>query len=151
MSCGRDCGDAQAVVGALAAHSLSRCWLNSFYLALPLNLKMKLYNIAARLFAAGRPLEADGLWIIRFAGMSLLLPLTTRGAWQEWDAAVSILGHDIEVKTTYANLLRSTRRPKLFFDVGANYGLHSLSRMECKPSLLSRTPNVTNTCGAFVN
>jgi hypothetical protein len=31
--------------------------------------------------------------------------------------AVAILDHDLELRTTYANLLPS-RRPKVFFDVG---------------------------------
>jgi FkbM family methyltransferase len=35
-----------------------------------------------------------------------------------------MLGHEVEVKHTYLNLIRF-RRPKLFFDIGANYGLHS--------------------------
>jgi len=40
--------------------------------------------------------------------------------------ALSLLGHDPEIKRTYAALVRSARRPRLFFDVGANYGTHSL-------------------------
>ena len=43
---------------------------------------------------------------------------------------VSIVGHDIEVKETYAALIASDHRPTLFLDVGANYGLHSILRAQ---------------------
>ncbi len=76
-----------------------------------------------------------------FAGKRLLLPLTAERAWQEWDAAVATLGHDLEVKITYANLLRSSRRPRMFFDVGANYGLHSLLFLAHGVPTISFEPN----------
>ncbi len=78
---------------------------------------------------------------MRFAGKRLVLPLTATKVWQEWDAAVAILGHDLEIKTTYASLLRSPRRPKLFFDVGANYGLHSLLWLAHGVPTVSFEPN----------
>jgi FkbM family methyltransferase len=54
------------------------------------------------------------------------MPLTSGHFWQEWDTAVSITGHDLEVKETYSALIDSTEKPNLFIDIGANYGTHSL-------------------------
>lgn len=51
-------------------------------------------------------------------------PLDGHDTWLEWDLALSMLGHELEVKHTYLNLIR-LQRPKLFFAIGANYGLHS--------------------------
>lgn len=46
--------------------------------------------------------------------------------WLAWDSAVSILGHDVEIKRYYEAILKSKNKPKVLFDVGANYGTHSL-------------------------
>jgi FkbM family methyltransferase len=54
------------------------------------------------------------------------MPLTSERLWLDWDTAVSIIGHDIEVKKTYQALLDSREKPDLFIDIGANYGTHSL-------------------------
>jgi FkbM family methyltransferase len=41
--------------------------------------------------------------------------------------AVSIVGHDIEIKQTYETLISlPSETPELFIDIGANYGTHSL-------------------------
>jgi FkbM family methyltransferase len=52
---------------------------------------------------------------------------------------VAILGHDLEIKTTYASML-----PRLFFDVGANYRLHALLFLvHCAPTV-SFEPNTAS-------
>ncbi len=61
--------------------------------------------------------------------------------WLDWDAALSILGHEVEIKETYASLLASTVPPDLFIDVGANYGLHSLLFLVHGVDVISFEPN----------
>jgi len=48
---------------------------------------------------------------------------------------------DTEVKRTYAALVRSPRRPRLFFDVGANYGTHSLLLLAHGVRVVTFEPN----------
>jgi FkbM family methyltransferase len=115
----------ERLVRSMAARRSSRRCLNSIYSILPGQEKARFHARCNALFADGGGRLEDGIWIVKFAGKRLILPLTTEGAWQEWDAAVAILGHDFEIKTTYTRLLRRCH-PKVFFDVGANYGLHSL-------------------------
>jgi FkbM family methyltransferase len=68
----------------------------------------------------GRP------WRVDFVGKAIEIPIAGQSAWLDWDTAVSILGHDIDVKQTYATFVDSRLRPDLFVDIGANYGTHSL-------------------------
>ncbi len=71
-----------------------------------------------------RPIDA-GNWRLEFAGKPFLLPISGNNAWLEWDLAISACGHELELKLTYETLIRS-HRPGQFFDIGANYGQHSL-------------------------
>jgi len=133
--------EVQHLIGAMASRRASRHCLNLLYAALPQRQTARLHALCHALFADGRPLIDEGSWTVNFVGKRLLLPLTTERAWQEWDAAVATLGHDLEVKVTYANLLRSSRRPRMFFDVGANYGLHSLLFLAHGVPTISFEPN----------
>ncbi len=55
------------------------------------------------------------------------MPLTSAHFWLDWERAVSIVGHDVEVQQTYEAIIgSSSKRPTLFIDIGANYGTHSL-------------------------
>jgi FkbM family methyltransferase len=131
----------------MAARRSSRQCLNLLYSALSRREKARFHALCNALFADGGAQLEDGSWIVKFAGKRLVLPLTAEGGWQEWDAAVAILGHDLEIKTTYANLLR-WRRPQLFFDVGANYGLHSLLFLVHGIRTVSFEPNAN--CHAYL-
>jgi FkbM family methyltransferase len=68
----------------------------------------------------------SGRWRVRVNKRIVYLPLSAKRMWLDWDHGISILGHDMEVKNFYSNLLRSQEAPEVFFDVGANYGTHSL-------------------------
>jgi len=133
--------EVQHLIGAMASRRASRHCLNLLYSALPQRQTARLHALCHALFADGRPLIDEGSWTVSFAGKRLRLPLTAERAWQEWDAAVATLGHDLEVKITYANLLRSSRRPRMFCDVGANYGLHSLLFLAHEVPTVSFEPN----------
>jgi FkbM family methyltransferase len=67
--------------------------------------------------------------------------MTAERMWLDWDCALSIVGHDVEVKQTYAAILTSKRRPNLFVDIGANYGTHSLLFLSHNIETLSFEPN----------
>jgi FkbM family methyltransferase len=65
-----------------------------------------------------------------------------------WDTAISIVGHDIEIKQTYKALIESAEcRPDLFLDIGANYGTHSLLFLACGIPTLTFEPN--SSCHAY--
>jgi FkbM family methyltransferase len=83
----------------------------------------------------------EGLWHVNFIGRKISLPLRPNLIWLDWDNAVSILGHDIEVKQTYAALLAQPDRPALFLDVGANYGMHSALFLSVGVPTISFEPN----------
>jgi FkbM family methyltransferase len=61
--------------------------------------------------------------------------------WLDWDNALSILGHDIEIKKTYTALIASDQRPTRFVDVGANYGMHSILFLSAGIPILAFEPN----------
>src|SRR5215207_676080 len=90
---------------------------------------------------------AAGTWSVEFLGSSLRMPLTPKRMWLDWDNASGITGHDIEVKSTYEALLR-TSQPRVFFDVGANYGTHSLLFLSQGVEVISFEPN-PSCCSVF--
>lgn len=68
------------------------------------------------------------------------MPLRNEECWLDWDNALSILGHDPDIKETYENLL-DTISIKVFFDIGANYGTHSLLFLTQGVQTISFEPN----------
>lgn len=72
-------------------------------------------------FAAQAWQVDDG--VVRFQ-----LPLRNEFAGLDWDAAISTLGHDVEVKALYRKLVQAALtqgKTLTFVDAGANYGFHS--------------------------
>jgi FkbM family methyltransferase len=61
--------------------------------------------------------------------------------WLDWDNALSILGHEPEIKETYEALVRRSYAPRCVFDIGANYGLHSLLLLAHGVQVISFEPN----------
>jgi FkbM family methyltransferase len=87
-----------------------------------------------------------GDWLVDFAGRNLVLPLR-RGFPLAWMAAVGFHGYDPELHDIYTRLVRSASPPRVFFDVGANYGLHSLRLLAHGARVISFEPNPE--CHAF--
>ena len=81
-----------------------------------------------------------GDWLVDFAGRNLVLPLR-RDFPLAWTAAVGFHGYDPELHELYATLVRSPSPPRVFFDVGANYGLHSLRLLAHGVRVVSFEPN----------
>lgn len=87
--------------------------------------KQRLVHAAfAKIFRDRPPLQSLSSWKGSFAGTPYRIPLRAEQLWLDWDTALSLSGHDIEVKQTYLYLLAHWPL-QIFFDVGANYGTHS--------------------------
>jgi FkbM family methyltransferase len=82
-------------------------------------------------------------WTVDFLGKRLKMPIHIENLWLDWDLALAITGHDIEVKLTYETLMRSNRKPRVFFDVGANYGTHSMLFLAHGLEVTSFEPNAS--------
>jgi FkbM family methyltransferase len=67
----------------------------------------------------------DGAWDMRFAGRRVALPLV-RDDLVTWGRILNFVGAEIEVSSFYERLLAGRDRPSVFYDVGGNYGSHSL-------------------------
>jgi FkbM family methyltransferase len=87
-----------------------------------------------------------GPWWVAFAGRRLVLPLG-RNFRLGWVFAIGFDGYDTELHELYAGLLRGPRPPRVFFDVGASYGLHSLRFLAHGVRTVSFEPNPD--CHAF--
>ena len=125
----------------VAARSGWRKRADAAYQALPWRAKALAHRAWAKLFRGSDAAFEPGDWRVRFAGRDVIVPLSAARAWLDWDVALSLLGHDTEIKRTYAALVRSLRRPRLFFDVGANYGTHSLLLLAHGVRVVTFEPN----------
>ncbi|MBO0800149.1 MAG: FkbM family methyltransferase, partial [Blastocatellia bacterium] len=86
-------------------------------------------------------IESD--WRFNFMGKNILIPLQKSTLNTDWITAVTIMGHDIEEKRTYMNILASDMKPDLFIDVGGNFGTHSLLMLSQGVSVMYVEPNET--------
>lgn len=128
------------VVRALAANAATRGLLNRYYNMLNWSAKGRFHRRYSKIFREGGDFAA-GEWTVSFAGRRVVMPLRPSWSWLDWDTAVSIIGHDDEIKETYEALLNSRERPTCFVDVGANYGTHSLLFLTAGVPSLSFEPN----------
>lgn len=118
---------ARSIMRTLAARAGSRRVLNGLYGGLSLAQKRRVHRAFGKIFRDRQGLAIDaGQWEVDFLGRRILLPLKPERFWLDWGQALSIIGHDAEVKETYAAFIESVHRPELFIDIGANYGQHSL-------------------------
>ncbi len=112
---------------AIASFPWSRRLLNAAYLKLNSSQKALFHQAFAKTFRNSNIQGRDGNWKVVFGNRNILMPLSSDNFWLDWDNAVSIVGHDIEVKQTYESLIGlPSEMPELFIDIGANYGTHSL-------------------------
>jgi FkbM family methyltransferase len=127
----------------VAAKTGPRSLLNQYYSLLDDEARSRFHARYAKIFRNDGVSLAPGEWLIQFADQKIRLPLRPSWSWLDWDAAVSLLGHDIEVKKTYAALVKSDHRPALFLDVGANYGGHSVLFLSVGIPIIAFEPNQT--------
>lgn len=132
------------IVCVLAAFSWSRWGLNVAYLKLSPSQRDRFHQWFAKIFRNNHIRGSNGNWKVIFVNKSILMPLTSENFWLEWDSAVSIVGHDIEVKQTYEALINSvSEKPELFIDIGANYGTHSLLFLVHEIETITFEPNTS--------
>jgi FkbM family methyltransferase len=124
-----------------AARSLFRGALNSLYTSLSPEQKTAFHGRYAGIFRSYEGKFDEGLWQLRFCDKPIVVPLRPNFAWLDWDAALSIEGHEPELKTTYATLLRMKNPPRLVLDIGANYGTHSILFLTHGIETISFEPN----------
>ena len=130
----------RSVVRQLASTQRGRRTLNSIYLRLAPAQRVAVHKNLARIFRDVQVHAEGGLWNVSFAGKALRIPISASGIWRDWDIAVSIVGHDLEVKRTYEYLIGASP-PDVFVDIGANYGTHSLLFLAHGIRTLSFEPN----------
>ena len=125
---------ARAGLGAALTRPSGLCVVNRLYRVLSSAQKRRFfYAFLDSLY----PVEGD--WIVDFAGRRITLPLQ-REFTLSWCAAVGFHGYDPEIHAFYEQLMRRTP-PRVFFDVGASYGLHSLRFLVHGVRVVSFEPN----------
>ena len=85
--------------------------------------------------------DLHAFWRISFASIKIDLPLRSESMWLDWETAVSVTGHDIDIKAFYQKAVQSAEGSKLFFDVGANYGTQFLLLLAFEVEAVSFEPN----------
>ena len=127
-------------VRSLASRNPTGILLNRYYNILSSPAKFRFYRRYSGLFLK-HALLFPNTWTVFFSGHKIIMPLRMPSAGLDWGLALSILGHDDEVKATYAALVSSDQRPELFLDVGANYGTHSVLFLSVGIPTISFEPN----------
>lgn len=84
--------------------------------------------------------RVSGRWTVDVAGRRIILPLT-RDFPDAWPTAIGFHGYDPELHALYEVLLRGPRPPRVVFDVGAHYGLHTLRFLVHGARVLAFEPN----------
>jgi len=115
--------------------------VNRVHGALSLTLKRRFFYLCHDL-----PCRVEGRWRVDFGGRRLVLPLR-RDFELSWPAAIGFHGYDPEIHELYEALVRGPHPPRVFFDVGASYGLHSLKLLAHGVRVVSFEPNPE--CPAF--
>ncbi len=115
--------------------------LNGLYLRLPPDHRRLFHAKFSKIFRGSSLRQTDGFWQVEFVERPIWMPLVAGQYWLTWDCAVSIVGHDMEVKQTYEAILHSQEKPDLFVDIGANFGTHSLLFLAHQIRTITFEPN----------
>lgn len=118
-----------------------RSKLNNLYHQLSFYEKSIFHALFGRIFRDGNTYEIDGYWTLKFAGQEIQIPLNGESLWLDWETALSVLGHDYEIKSFYEQEITSPNPPSCFLDIGANYGTHSLLFLKSGIRGISVEPN----------
>jgi FkbM family methyltransferase len=130
----------QAILRKKIADPEKRTKLNNWYNKISGENKSLFFRLYAGLFKDNPDKISEGEWIVDFAGKTIRLPLRNDNLWLDWNLAIAIAGHNNEVKATYENLILSGMA-KVVFDIGANYGTHSLLFLSHDIKTISFEPN----------
>lgn len=132
---------ARSITRYIASRRSPRRVLNWYYNLLGPDGKSRFYSRYAKLFRGRGSFGTAGVWNVYFDDRQIRMPLRPSWSWLDWDNAVSIFGHDIEIKKTYSALIHSDQRPAYFLDVGANYGTHSILFLSAGIPAITFEPN----------
>lgn len=125
----------RTALGMVLAAPGGLCAVNRLHAALSLSQKRRFFRL---FFEPGWRLE--GTWTVRFAGRPIRLPLHCDFP-LAWCAAVAFHGYDPEVHAFYEAVAGGPDPPRVVFDVGASYGLHSLRFLVHGARVISFEPN----------
>lgn len=131
----------QSVCRYVVAKPALRKRLNSLYLTFNYKERLIFHFLFSSIFRNRVAPSINDVWKIRFNNKIVNLPLRTETLWLDWDLAVSIVGHDVEIKSFYEEFLRKTDNKLTFLDVGANYGTHSLLFLTQGVQVITFEPN----------
>jgi FkbM family methyltransferase len=131
----------ESIIRWMAARKLPRKTLNIIYNQFSRRQKSTFYAKFAKLFRNCECSVTPGCWSVVFHGREIHVPLREKTMWLDWDCALSVLGHESEIKATYEALISGVDCPRCVFDVGANYGLHSLLFLAHGVEVISFEPN----------
>lgn len=129
------------ILRTIIKYPVLRRIFNDIYLCLNWKMRHYVWRVYSKIFRTGTYNIIDGNWKTKFNGKQIIISLQTETIWLDWDLAVSICGHDSEVKMSYENFINSRQAPDLFVDIGANYGTHSLLFLTQGIDTISFEPN----------
>lgn len=115
----------KAILLAMASRNLFRRFLNQRYNKKDRPGKVQFFENYSKIFRRLDVPAESGFWKVKWRGTELRIPLRKDRMWLDWDIALSIPAHDLEVKDFYERRLNATPALDLFIDVGANYGTHT--------------------------
>lgn len=118
-----------------------RLRLNNLYNRLTYYEKSIFHGLFGRIFRDGNAYEIEGVWNLKFAGKEIQIPLNGNSLWLDWETALSVLGHDFEIKAFYEKEINSSNPPSCMLDIGANFGTHSLLFLKSGIRTISIEPN----------
>ena len=120
-------------------YRLTRNFLFSVFNRLKFSIKEELYYHAKEIFLKKNLQILSGNIKIKFNGIKISIP-HDEGKLFNLGTAFSYLGHDFEVKKCYVDIVNNFNI-KTFYDVGANYGQHSILMMSQGLNCYSFEPN----------
>lgn len=135
--------DLENALRCMVRHAATRYILNGIYDQLSLKNKHIFYRSFKELFYGHDASFKACFWEVRVPTEKIRLPLGHKDTPLEWEQALSCLGHDAEMRDFYFALLRTSSRPNVMLDVGANYGLHSLIMLKNRCRVISFEPNTS--------
>ena len=100
--------DSERIVRRAVEARAPRTALNLLYDRLSIHRKARAHARFAKLFRDREPSADAGIWTVRFHGRKIRVPLRRQSMWLDWDSALSVLGHEPEIKTAMAYRQRLT-------------------------------------------
>ena len=137
----------KAALLVIASVGASRAFLNRQHLRQTPYQRARFHGKYAKIFRRWSIPVASGIWLVKWRDTLLRIPLRRGSMWLDWDVALSITAHDVEVKNFYSAMLDGGVAPELFVDIGANYGTHTLLMASQGISVIAFEP--LGSCAAY--